>query len=149
MSALSDYERLRKIVLDLAEEAKRSDHLTTVAFGSRLEVAVETMVKSTQLPKQEADRFLSWYNREFGRRFSLNETLVALVRSLLSGGYGQEDLRLVSLYLKHRWQEDPKMAEYLVPSSLLTRSKFGERLDCAREWWGGARGHGGGGDHER
>lgn len=86
--------------------------------------------------KNEGVAFLEWYNREFKRRFTLNQQTVKLVKALMAQGYEQKDMRMVSLYLKSRWESDVKMAEYLVPSTMLTAAKFGERLDLAREWYG-------------
>lgn len=93
-------------------------------------------VPSVDKPRDEAFSWLQWFNREFARSFTLNPHILKLVRALISQGYEQKDLRLVALYLKSRWEGDAKMQDFLVPSTILTAQKFGERRDLALEWWG-------------
>jgi uncharacterized phage protein (TIGR02220 family) len=81
----------------------------------------------------EAAAFIDWFNRNFNRAFEVRKDLVRLVRVLLDDRYTQRDLRAVAWLKKQKWSADPKMAQYLVPLSILRRDKFGEYLDQARE----------------
>ncbi len=81
----------------------------------------------------EAERWVEWYNRTFGgRQFHARKGLLRDVQALLDEGATQAQMRLVAEYLRRRWQGDQKMREHLVPSTILARTKFGERLDAAR-----------------
>lgn len=58
-----------------------------------------------------------------------------MVKALIARGYSEKpDIRGVALYLRSEWQDDPKMAKFLKPDSILVASKFGVRLDLAKEW---------------
>lgn len=87
---------------------------------------------------EHADAFLEWFNRKLERKFELREPIIRLVARLLQDGFGQGDMRAVAKHARELWGNDAKMAEFLRPSSLLTREKFGERLDMAKhkhpEW---------------
>jgi uncharacterized protein len=86
--------------------------------------------------RQEADAWVDWFNRKYARAYTSNKALVDQVKSLLAKGYTQRDLRKVTAYLHFKWHEDPKMRDFVKPSVILRITKFAERLDEAREWWG-------------
>ena len=58
---------------------------------------------------------------------------VTLIARLLEDGHTESDMRLVIWDRCKRWLDDPKMREYLRPSTLFARSKFAEYLPLARE----------------
>jgi len=84
----------------------------------------------------EATAWVEWFDRKFGRSFRVNKQTVAQVKTLLQRKHTQRDMRMVALFLRSRWEHDPKMREFLKPSAILRGEKFSERLDEAREWWG-------------
>lgn len=88
-----------------------------------------------QLAREEASAWVEWFNRKFGREFQVRAELVKDVRALLERKYTQEDMRIVSLFKREEWGDNPKMAGQLVPDVLLRPSKFGGRLDAARQWF--------------
>jgi uncharacterized phage protein (TIGR02220 family) len=88
----------------------------------------------------ETAQWLDWFNRKFGHRFVLRNDLVKQVRALLAKRFTQEDMRLVALFKRDKWQDDPKMRDRLVPGTLLRSGTFGEYLDQAREWFGPSEG---------
>lgn len=75
-------------------------------------------------------------NREAGRSFQVREPTVKLVKGLLAKGYTERDMRLVIVNRCEAWLKDPKMCQYLQPSTLFRLSKFGEYLDHAKLAWG-------------
>lgn len=86
--------------------------------------------------RTDAASWLEWFNRTFGRQFELRPDLVKQVRALHARGFAERDMRLVAVHKRSQWEDNPKMREFLRPDSLLVASKFGQRLDEAREWWG-------------
>lgn len=134
---MSDYERLLGVVRGwLADVRAKGGTNLAQDLESRIEELGPT---KAERPRVEARAYLEWYNREFRRRFTLALPLIKLVKALTAQGYEQKQMRLVSLYLKSRWEGDVKMQDYLVPSTMLTMAKFAERLDLANEWWGEGR----------
>ena len=120
-----------------------SGSLSLLPFCSRcreLEAELEEL-RAREAPRaagarKEGASFLDWQNREFGRKFTLSQPLIRQVKALLAAGYEQRHMRLVALYLKSKWEHDERMADFLVPSTMLAMAKFQERLDMANEWWG-------------
>lgn len=84
------------------------------------------------LARRETTVFLEWFNRRVRRGFNSNGRNVDDVHRLLTRAFTQGDLRLVARHLKHKWAEDEKMRQHLVPSAILNGKKFAERLDDAR-----------------
>lgn len=83
----------------------------------------------------QAASWVEWFNRRFGRRLTANRELVKQVKALMALGYSEKpDMRGVALYLKYKWQDDDRMREHLIPSTILRPTRFAERLDLAREW---------------
>lgn len=134
---MSDYSTLLGICREFSDRLRRQG---LAALAKELDDLVGQPVllevPSVDRPRDEAFSWLQWFNREMGRSFTLNPNTLKLVRALIAQGYEQKDMRLVTLYLKSKWEGDVKMADFLVPSTILTGQKFGERLDLARAWWG-------------
>lgn len=81
--------------------------------------------------REQTAAFLEWFNRKWGRAFQVRPEAVRLVSRLLVSGFGQGDMRAVAAHLAEQWGDDAKMAKYIQPSTVLTKDKFGERLDAA------------------
>lgn len=94
-----------------------------------------TVRTKAQLARDAAASWMEWFNRHFTRRLTVTQALVKQVGALLAQGYTDKpDMRGVALYLENLWEGDAKMAQYLVPASILRVTKFEERLDLAKEW---------------
>lgn len=83
--------------------------------------------------RTDARDWVAWFNKAFGRQFTVNKQLIATVRTLHTRGFAYLDMVEVATYLRTQWQDDPKMRSYLVPSTILRTEKFAERRDLARE----------------
>ncbi|MRE87484.1 transcriptional regulator, partial [Klebsiella quasipneumoniae] len=68
-----------------------------------------------------AIRVLSHFNEVTGSSYGKggrNKTVLGYIRGRLSEDYSAEDLMLVVDYLTAKWADDPKMDDYLRPSTL-------------------------------
>lgn len=83
--------------------------------------------------RAETVLWVEWFNRTFGRAFTLRTDVVRAVQALLGDRHTQGAMRLVALHLRGEWSGDPKMEVHLVPSTLLKRQRFAERLEVARQ----------------
>lgn len=126
----SDYEKLLRVCEEFIE-AMRAAGLMDVAndFEGRVRD-----VRPHDMSQEIAEDYMAWYNREFGRKFRVHVEVIRLVRALTARWYSLEDMQLVARYLASQWADDPKMARFVVPTSMLTFQKFQERLDLAKEW---------------
>jgi uncharacterized phage protein (TIGR02220 family) len=82
--------------------------------------------------RAEAALYIEWFNRTFARQFSVRGDNVQAVKVLLADGFTQGGFRLVAEHLHRKWGDDEKMQDFLRPSTLLRRRKFGEYLEIAR-----------------
>lgn len=94
-----------------------------------------------KLAREAAASWQAWFNQHFARRVEVTQALSKQVGALMARGWQENpDLRGVALYLESLWAGDAKMAQYLVPSTILRPTKFEERLALAKEWrpkhWG-------------
>lgn len=90
--------------------------------------------RAPDIARQQATSWLEWFNRKFQRQFRVTDEVVRMVKALNARGYRERpDMRGVALFLRDEWQDDPKMAKFLKPDSILVASKFGIRLDEAKE----------------
>lgn len=82
----------------------------------------------------EANSWVEWFNREFGRKVTARPELVKAVEALLRAKFTQRDMRLVALLKRELWGNDPRMRDRLVPLTILREHTFGSYLDQAREF---------------
>jgi len=137
-------EAFTKPSLNQEQEQEQEQERDLVGLAPDPRVSPTSTYIETGKPTHARDRalpvatvFLEWFNRAFKREFRARGEVVASVRGLLADGYTQGQMRLVARHLQSKWTDD-KMRQYLVPSTILRRKAFGERLDEARslhpEW---------------
>ena len=82
---------------------------------------------------------VAYLNQRTGRRFSDSTAeTVRMVNARAAEGHGIEDFKAVIDDRVREWGDDPRMAQYLRPSTLFRASRFPEYLAIAKE-----DGHGG------
>jgi hypothetical protein len=81
----------------------------------------------------DAARFIEWFNRRFNREFTANRDVVKLVGILLKHGHTEDDMRTVAIHLRDKWADDERMAQHLVPPTVLTLKNFATRLELGRQ----------------
>ncbi|MCK6998645.1 conserved phage C-terminal domain-containing protein [Enterobacter kobei] len=84
-----------------------------------------------------AIRVLSHFNEVTGSSYGKggrNKTVLGYIRGRLSEDYSAEDLMLVVDYLTAKWADDPKMDDYLRPSTLFGPENCVEYFDKAQKW---------------
>ena len=84
-----------------------------------------------------AIRVLSHFNEVTGSSYGKggrNKTVLGYIRGRLSENYSAEDLMLVVDYLTAKWADDPKMDDYLRPSTLFGPENCVEYFDKAQKW---------------
>ena len=81
--------------------------------------------KATKAEAIEALRFL---NEKTGKAYREVDTNLKLIESILKSGVSLEDIRTVTMRKVRDWRDNPKMAEYLRPSTLYRRSNFEQYL---------------------
>jgi uncharacterized phage protein (TIGR02220 family) len=129
---LTDYEKLLRVCEEFIDELRSSPPLLTpAALANKFEAAVRD-VKPSDFSAEVAASWVEWFNTTYGKKFRCTPDLVQLVRRLSAKFYSEEDMRLVANYCVAQWKDDPKMVEFIRPSSILVAEKFGERLDQAR-----------------
>ena len=84
-----------------------------------------------------AMRVLAHFNQVTGSDYGKggrNKTVLGYIRGRLSEDYSAEDLILVVDYLTAKWADDPKMDDYLRPSTLFGPENCVEYFDKAQKW---------------
>lgn len=83
--------------------------------------------------KDLAQRVINRLNKSCDKNFRAAEgTLKPILMRLKT--HPVTDLELVVDYKAAEWLNDPKMRQFLQPSTLFRPSKFDEYLDCAKQW---------------
>ena len=94
--------------------------------------------KATPVPviqlraRAEAALYMEWFNRTFGRQFSVRGENVGQVKSLLVERHTQGEMRMVALHLRREWA-GKDVEKDLVPMTLLKLKRFGERVENFRQ----------------
>jgi uncharacterized phage protein (TIGR02220 family) len=104
----------------------------------RFRVWMGQLIKKELIKKQNSDPdefFLNQcseiivdLNDRTGRRFTLTNEAKGAIRAIIASGYQVNDFIKVHEVMCARWLGDPKMEEYLQPSTLYRKGKFDERL---------------------
>ncbi|TNV22850.1 hypothetical protein FH968_02070 [Buttiauxella sp. B2] len=77
---------------------------------------------------------LSHLNRTTRSEFQEGKTTMGFITGLLEGEYVARELILVTDYLTDCWDGDPKMGQYLRPSTMFNLENFEGYLPLARKW---------------
>ena len=76
----------------------------------------------------EAIQVLDFLNLRTGKAFRHVESNLKPIESILKSGVCLQDMKTVTMRKIHDWQNDPKMSQYLRPSTLYRRSNFEQYL---------------------
>jgi len=82
---------------------------------------------------KDAHEILSDLNKRTGARFTLTAEAKKRIKVIMNAGYGALDFCRVHEVMVRKWFDDPKMRDYLRPSTLWQLAKFDERLALWKE----------------
>jgi len=84
----------------------------------------------------QAQRVVAKLSEHSNIAYRGSEKHIGLIVDRLRGGYTELDLRAVIVYCAYKkgWKGDPKMEDYLRPSTLFGPEKIEEYIDAARTW---------------
>lgn len=83
---------------------------------------------------EPALKVLNHLNKTTGARFQDGQTTMGFINGLLVGEYVADELILVIDHRNEMWGADPKMSQYLRPSTIFDFKGFEEYLPLARKW---------------
>ena len=86
--------------------------------------APESGAGSSSAVRSAATSFITHLNELTGKRYRVCDSVIRDVRARLADGYSEADLLAVADNMAAKWLGDPKMAQYVQPSTLLRASKF-------------------------
>ncbi len=99
------------------------------AWASNL-IKKELLKRSNMAPDEfflhQAGEIISHLNELTGRHYTATPDVQNMIRARLAAGYTVEDFKHVHQAMASRWLEDPKMRDYLRPSTLYRPSHFDE-----------------------
>ena len=148
-------EAIRRALLKLRDHAGRLmpiDGASLRAIADELECGLPDLQPLTLLPivatsdaaKLYAQAVVDLINSLTGRHFKVTAETVTRAKALLRAKVKVDRMLAIVRFMAGKWSPDPKMAEYVQPSTLMRVSnakKYGEMMDA-----GPARVRGGGGD---
>ena len=104
-----------------------------------LELKLETELK-LKLERDSASLVIPYLNEKLGSRFKETKAHMTMIKARFDEGYTLEDFKTVIDKRVAKWGKDPKMAEYLRPSTLFSLKHFDEYLnDKAPAYAGGSQ----------
>ena len=110
---------------EIRREEKDYSPPATQAGDSSLDTTVNAKAKTWKVEKnQQANLWLEMLNRETSKKFRSVEANLRPIRARLQEGYTLEEAEQVVRCKIGKWQDDPKMEEYLRPVTL-----FGTKFD--------------------
>ncbi len=80
---------------------------------------------------KQAGEVVEDLNKVTGRRYTLTQETLALIKARMCAGFDVDDFKMVHKGRAAVWLEDAKMREYLRPSTLYRGSRFEEYLAAA------------------
>lgn len=84
--------------------------------------------------KAIAVQVMEYFNRECNSNFSINaKSNITPIVARLKQGRSFEDFKLVILDRKEKWGKDPKMCDYIRPSTLFSPTNFENYLNSAKK----------------
>lgn len=75
-------------------------------------------------PKTTEQRIIDYLNELTGRRYRYIKTNITPISTLLEDEYTEKDFKEVILLKTLEWKNNPKMSQYLCPSTLFRYSNF-------------------------
>jgi uncharacterized phage protein (TIGR02220 family) len=97
------------------------------------ELARRSNMSVSELFLQQAGEILADLNELTGRRYTLTDETKSMIRGRMSAGASVDDFKKVHRVMCARWLEDPKMRDYLRPSTLYRAGHFDEYLALSFE----------------
>lgn len=97
------------------------------------ELARRSNMSVSELFLQQAGEILADLNELTGRRYTLTDETKSMIRGRMSAGASVDDFKKVHRVMCARWLEDPKMRDYLRPSTLYRAGHFDEYLALSYE----------------
>lgn len=120
-----------------AEQDDATQSVTSDVTDYGLEIRDKSKEQKEKAKKEivecDVTHVIDYLNARAGKRFSTKgEGARKMIHARLNDGYTVDDLKAVIDYKCAQWVNDPKMRQYLQPSTLFRRSKFDEYLANAR-----------------
>ncbi len=116
-------------------------HLTKLAIdGNPPLLALLPVVATTDAAKGYAEVVVDLINSLTGRHFKVTAETVTRAKALLRARIKVDRMLAIVRFVAGKWSPDPKMAEYVQPSTLMRVSnakKYGEAMDAGPARVGG------------
>ncbi|GAB6091762.1 conserved phage C-terminal domain-containing protein [Furfurilactobacillus curtus] len=106
-----------------SEKEQVSPHVTPQVSPHKQEL------KEYKEPIVDFGKFMEFFNRQTGKHFRNVETNRKLICARLNDGYSKSDLAKVVNKKAAQWKNDPKMNQYLRPSTLFAPTHFENYLN--------------------
>lgn len=87
-----------------------------------------TQKEKNKIIRAEATQVLEFLNMKTGKAFRMVDSNLKPIESILKSGVSLQDMKTTTARKINDWSKDPKMAEYLRPSTLYRRSNFEQYL---------------------
>lgn len=94
----------------------------------RKELVKRSNMSADELFLKDAMEIVSDLNKRTGCRFTLTCDAKKMIRVIMAAGYTKEDFFRVHQVMVKKWWDEPKMRDFLRPSTLWQLKKFDERL---------------------
>lgn len=143
-NASGHIEPMDKVNLNQCSGSECPDLIGSNWSALHTEITTETTSENTQrdcqadeLPDdidEPALKVLNHLNKTTGARFQDGQTTMGFINGLLVGEYVADELILVIDHRTEMWGADPKMSQYLRPSTIFDFKGFEEYLPLARKW---------------
>lgn len=112
---------------DLTENTTEITSESTTETNSSCQVPAEP----DNLPEK---LILDYFNKVTNSKYREGKTTTGHIKARLEEGFTSEDLMLITDYLTAKWQDDPKMRDYLRPKTLFIPENCIEYQDKAIKW---------------
>lgn len=89
---------------------------------------VGSLNKKKKVYREEAKQVLAFLNEKTGHAYREVDSNLNPIESILKSGVSLEDMRTVTMRKVRDWRSNPKMVEFLRPSTLYRRSNFEQYL---------------------
>lgn len=126
---------LNNLLLPISSSGKERERENPILENSTSSCANPRKNRSSHDKNRELrQKAVAYLNQMTGRHFSDSTgEVVRLVNGRAAEGHGIEDFKAVIDDRVREWGDDPRMREYLRPSTLFRASRFPEYLAIARE----------------
>ena len=125
-----DIDRDIDVNRDMSSSSLKYIQENTIHDNNICHVSDETMTPNLS----DFEIIINFLNQQSGRSFrSDNKSTVRLINARLKEGYTVNDFKLVIRDKCSEWKDDPKMKQYLQPTTLFAPTKFENYLVKAKE----------------